>query len=278
MRSACLALALVLLHFSAVLAEPAIAPRPAGAATGTAFLDRTRYLTRARREEEIRKELIAGNVPEFQRHFVPVTVTRTLSDGRAHTLVVRVLPDYLAIGSDANFVRIPMGSRTAQQIADAWHCALPTRRLVDAIWAAGTVKLSPIALPPSSIMTSNYYTGLHQKRVEAVRKSKPLGALTVGHKKDVVLSNRLNTAPLRVAIYGWHYLSGKPIQPLSTVHEYGYADYSHGVRLIDRNVTVDGVDMDLVDVYASTLLHPLVSDEGRMPSPRIPGMPVHVPE
>jgi len=44
----------------------------------------------------------------------------------------------------------------------------------------------------------------------------PLGELVGGDKKDVVISNIIYgyPAPGRVVIYGWHYLSGTPIQPL----------------------------------------------------------------
>ena len=88
----------------------------------------------------------------------------------------------------------------------------------------------------------------------------------------MVISNQLLSRPGRVAIYGWHYLSGRPIQPLSTVHENTYADYSHGVRLVDATVTVDGVDMPLADVLQDAVLWRLLSDEGRMAVVRVPGV------
>ena len=53
--------------------------------------------------------------------------------------------------------------------------------------------------------------------------------LLAGHKKDIVLTNKLCTQRRRVVIYGWHKASGRPIQPLSLVHGESYADYSHGV-------------------------------------------------
>ena len=68
----------------------------------------------------------------------------------------------------------------------------------------------------------------------------PLGALVSGHKKDVVLTNRLITHPGQIAIYGWHRGIGEPIQPLSTVHGAGYADYSHGIRLVSQMAMIDG--------------------------------------
>lgn len=266
---------LVLLLSSAFLhADPTIPARPAGALTGSAFLDKTKYYSRAKREEAILAEIAAGNIPDFERTFLDVSASYTGPDGATHTAIYHVMPDYVAIGSDADFVRMPMGSRTAQKVADLFGCSLPTRKMVDQIWSHATVKLSPAPLPASSIMMTNYYFGLHQKKVEAQRQGKPLGALTAGHKKDVVISNKLLAKPLSVAIYGWHYLSGKPIQPLSTVHEYSYADYSHGIRLVDATVTLDGASMPITDLLKSPALHSLLSDEGVMPSPRVPGVPL----
>ncbi len=51
-----------------------------------------------------------------------------------------------------------------------------------------------------------------------IREKQPknaAGKLIAGHKKDVVITNRLLTMPKRVAIYGWHRPNGSPIQPLA---------------------------------------------------------------
>ena len=60
-----------------------------------------------------------------------------------------------------------------------------------------------------------------------------------------MVTNRLDEKPNRVAIYGWHKLDGKPIQPLTIVHVNWYVDYSHGVRLMKRTVMVDGKPRDV---------------------------------
>jgi hypothetical protein len=86
--------------------------------------------------------------------------------------------------------------------------------------------------------------------------------LVSGIKKDVVITNLLSKRPNRVAIYGWHKLDGTPIQPLSTVHHDSYVDYSHGVRLIKRIITIDGKTLDLGSALHSEQLHVLFSDEG----------------
>ena len=88
-----------------------------------------------------------------------------------------------------------------------------------------------------------------------------------GIKKDLVVSNRLAEKPNRVAIYGWHKPDGQPIQPLTTVHAASYVDYSHGLRLMRRTVTVDGKPRDVRHVtYAAGLCH-LLSDEGPISRP-----------
>jgi hypothetical protein len=89
-----------------------------------------------------------------------------------------------------------------------------------------------------------------------------LGELIAGDKKDLVLTNRLRTHLDRVAIYGWHTDNGKPIQSLSTVHGWRYADYSHGARLISTRVFVDGISRSIFDVIQDNRLAPMLSDEG----------------
>lgn len=250
-----------------------IPPRPSGAMSGSAFLTATRYMDRTRRESAILTELSRGNLPPFERRFASVTVTAAGPDGVSHTVTYQVMPDYLAIGSDTDFVRIPTNPLTAQRVADLFACSLPTRRMVNQIWRAAAARFAPIPLTPGPEMMSNAYIREHNRRIELQRAGRPLGLLLGGTKKDVVISNRLLSYPARVAIYGWHYLNGAPIQPLSTVHENTYADYSHGIRLVKKTVLVDGRSMDIVDVLRSPSLSYLLSDEGRMPVPRVPGVP-----
>ena len=118
---------------------------------------------------------------------------------------------------------------------------------------------------------SNEWIAESDRRIDAQLAGQPPGALVAGDKKDVVLSNVLHAHPDRVAIYRWHQTNGKPIQPLSTVHENTYADYSHGIRMVAGTVTVDGVKRKTADVLKDPLLAALLSDEGPLSSTRIPG-------
>ena len=115
-------------------------------------------------------------------------------------------------------------------------------------------------------MRSTDYSVRHDELVRAQRVSQDisLGDLTAGDKKDLVLTNRLWSHLDRVAIYGWHMLDGKPIQSLSTIHGWRYADYSHGVRLISTQVFIDGKPRSIFDVLQDSRLAGLLSGEGRL--------------
>ena len=89
----------------------------------------------------------------------------------------------------------------------------------------------------------------------------PTGTFVAGHKKDIVITNRLGTKTGRVHIYGWHYPDGKPIQPLYSEHGDFYADYSHGVRLICKTAVVDGIPMSIPEILRHPTLFRLLSTE-----------------
>ncbi len=67
--------------------------------------------------------------------------------------------------------------------------------------------------------------------------------LIAGIKKDVVWANAQRRKLDGVAIYGWHYKSGRPIQNVYAGHIDWYVDYSHGIRLMSKTARLDGVDV-----------------------------------
>jgi hypothetical protein len=231
--------------------------------TGAGFLEATKHMDRATREGAIFDAIAAGIVPAFASKFVEV---RVVNGGR--TGVVQVAVDYAAIGTDEDFVRIAMSPITAQRLADLFGYVLPTRKLVDAIYGAAVMKLAPSPLPPSPQMMSNDYYRRHHEAIESQRAGRSTGELVAGHKKDVVITKRLAQRPDRVAIYGWHRLDGRPIQPLSLVHEASYADYSHGIRWVRGTMLVDGVERPVGDVLRNPEMAILISDEGVLASQR----------
>lgn len=237
----------------------AIPRRSRGAADGSAVIGRLTGSGGRERDEAIVSEVLAGNVPYFLRNLVPVTFT-----GNGATITICVAPDYLAVGSDRDFVRVPLGLPAAMRVAERFDMVLPTTRMVDAIYQQASVHLTPAPMDPTSAMVTTNYFLRHNATVQGQLRQAGahLGQLVSGHKKDLVLTNRLQSNPGQVAIYGWHQRNGHAIQPLSTVHQAQYADYSHGIRLVSRRAYVNGRPVDLRDLLADSRLASVVSSEG----------------
>jgi hypothetical protein len=243
-----------------------IPTRLADAPGGRVFGEEIRGLSDDEREDRIQRELLAGNIPAFLRRLVPIHLHQLQAKGHAVDIVVCAAPDYLAIGSDDDFMLIPMRLGTALSLAAHYGFTLPTARLVDAIYAQAAVHFVPQPLPASEAMRSTVYYWRHNEMIETQRSMLGVsrGALSAGDKKDLVITNRLWGHLDRVAIYGWHRSDGEPIQPLSTVHGWHYADYSHGARLISTQVFVDGVPRSIFEVLQDPRLAGALSGEGIM--------------
>jgi hypothetical protein len=247
-------------------APPDIPARAAGALSGRAFMATIEHLAKDEREAATRRELFAGNIPSFLRMLRTVEVTAAGADSVTHTIAYEVMPDYLAIGSDSDFVRMPMTPYTAQAFCEAFGFVLPTRKMVNDIWAAATVHVEPHPLTQERDSSRTFLQ--HNGIIEGQLEGKPRGSFVAGIKKDVVVTNKLLEKPNRVAIYGWHYLNGQPIQPLFTGHVDWYIDYSHGIRPVRRWMRVDGIRrLFEVIINDPRQLH-LLSDEGAMATPR----------
>ncbi len=244
------------------------AAHPVNAEPGSKFMARISTLPPADRELEIVKAITVGNVPVFQNDFVRIFVSATDSKGIKHYASYEVLPDYLSIGGDSDWVRVPMNPLTAQAIADKFHCILPTARMADDIYQQAEIKLAPRPLTHDrekvqTFVEHHQIIELQKTELAAQRQiTLPVGAMVAGNKKDIILTNRLLEKPNRVAIYGWHLLTGIPIQPVTIVHRDTYVDYSHGVRLVKDQMIVDGKTMAIKDVLVDPILSVLISDEG----------------
>jgi hypothetical protein len=245
-------------------------PRPDNAPTGSDFIASVSGLSLADREAAILREIANGNFPEFLRWFKAIKIRGKINDnGREREVeaTIEVMPDYLAIGG-RNWVRMPLRPQTAQRIADQFGCILPTRKMVDAIDAQGDIHLAPRPMTESREAVATFLE--HHNIIESQRGSRPAGLLTIGIKKDIVLTPRIFEKPQRLAIYGWRQLDGKPIQPLTIVHWDKYVDYSHGARLVRDRLMLDGKEVKISELLADADRCGLVSDEGPMKPPRYP--------
>lgn len=203
------------------------------------------------RDQAVLQEILSGNIPENSRNLQEIVVNR---NGRE--IRMNVMSDYLAIGSNEDNVRIPMTPAVGQAIADQTGTSLPTDRIVDDIHS----QARRLSMPTFSEARESIGTyARHDQRID-----EQLGGggypteLVSGHKKDLVIPARDG----RVAIYGGRWPDGRAVQPYSNVHHRGYEDYSHGVRLVSQQITVDGQPMLLSDALSDPSLAPLLTSHG----------------
>lgn len=242
-------------HYNLIIPE-----RRSTALNGSEFYKKIGELKWAERDSLIVKEILEGNLPAFLRRLIPVHIT--LADSATNKIIHAtyfVTADYLSVGNNKDFARTPMTPIAAQQIADSLHCFLPTKKMVDDIYFKAGVKLEPIPLFAFRDSAITFYH--HHLMVEGQRQNRK--GLIAGIKKDIVISSRLKTDVKhdRVAIYGWHHLNGKPIQPLYTRHVNWYVDYSHGTRLVYRTVIVNGKKYDYTEILSNPTLKKILCDE-----------------
>lgn len=228
--------------------------------TGTEFYYRAFAMNWKERDSFALAEVLGGNMPSFLRRFVAIHVaTIDPASGQAIKATYYASPDYLSTGTDDDWARINITPMAAQRIADSLGCFLPTRKMVDDIYKAATIKLEPVPLYAFRDSTPTMWH--HHLLVEGQRKGRK--GLIAGIKKDVVISGRISrdSRPDRVAIYGWHRADGKPIQTLYTGHVNWWVDYSQCIRLIYRRIKVNGKWMDYTDVLNDPVLQKLLCDE-----------------
>lgn len=241
-----------------LLLQVALAAPP----TGTQVAAMVDPLDARDRQAAFVEHLLDGDVPDYLEELAPVRYVERDTRGVRHTVEIAALRDYLAIGTDDDFLRAPLDLVSAITVARAWEMVLPTPKLVDKIYQSATERLAPRPMPPSEHMRSVEAYLEHRDRLSEQGADLPTAGLRAGHKKDLVLTQQLEARPDRVAIYGWHQAPTAPIQPLCLWHGIGYTDYSHGVRLLSPVVVVDGEPRLLFEVLADPVLWPLVSDEG----------------
>lgn len=255
-------------------------PRPADALTPREFATFVSILPPPpdpRREELIYAQITAGNVPDWLRKLVQIKTTGIIN-GFKHTVIYYVTPDYFCLGSDTDYLLMPMTPVLAQRVANLLGCSLPTRKMVKDIWAQAPVKLTPEPLTPGPDMTSVPVFARENSLIYTQRQAffdkYPPGSLVAGDKKDVVISALILTnfhkSQTPVVIYGWQKTNGIPIQPLYNGHDQIWADYSHGIRLVQEAMTIDGTPTTVSAVLTNPALAALLSDETNFPGNTIP--------
>ncbi len=247
------------------------------------------------REIAILEQLKQGNVPEFCRHFASLTLHDKVKNV---TGTLEVMIDYIAIGNDDDYVRVPLSGLTMQKVADAWGCAIPTRKVVQEAYEQATNKLVAHNLGfwqhGSMWQASNWAIMLHDDIIqgkyvcERGTKGPPEAAgrvemafelnhkgkcqlppphpltLSSGHRKEVIIHP--DDLSVHLAFYGWFQADGKAIQGAGGCkHGPAFADCSHGNRLCAPTLLVNGKTMSYADVLQDKDQFGVLSDAGVFP-------------
>ncbi len=253
-----------------------IPERSENAADGSEFVTQVAGLNIVDREIAVVSEILSGNVPSFSRKLRPIQISKTVH-AQHYELIYFAACDYMAIGSDQDYLYIPMTPSTAQYLADVLDCSLLTKRIVDQIYENSEIKLSPQPIPPSDQMTTIQVFSQHTDSIE--QQFSQLGVdrsannSIGGHKKDIIISNKIYSPDRdyeRVVIYGWHIDENNPIQPVYNGHSAMYADYSHGVRFVSKLAFINGDSIYVDDVLKDSDLSLLLSSEGVISKPYYP--------
>ena len=244
--------------------EPQIAkdgkiPENPGSMSGAKFMGEMSRLGNMNSKEvqhqmelRVMEEIAKGNIPSWCRPENMKTIGLKGPDGTVVKFKAGL--DYLAIGNDDNFVRVPITPVLAQTLSEKYGWGMPTRTMAYAIHDTADIKLQGIGLVDGQTkelqrqqMMEMQGTGFIQTHNDKINQQLgPQGlarlrsgkALVAGQKKDVIISKYVLDNPNGALDYsGLYGADGKPIQD-NPAHEWSYRDYSHGFRPIAGNVIV----------------------------------------
>ncbi|MEZ4300770.1 MAG: hypothetical protein R3B70_37895 [Polyangiaceae bacterium] len=231
-----------------------------------------------------------------------------ISDSKGRKAVFQVAVDCFAIGTEEDWIRVALSGYHAQKTAEMFGAFLPTNKLVLEIYAQAAIKLSAHPLDCQSKyqgkwQRSTFAMRLHEdirqgriackagekvpeaegrldpklgahEGVCALPPGKHPGVLVSGHAKEVMISHEDLTK--RLAFWGFFTSEGRAIQRgFGCPHGPGFADYSHGFRLIGPKVLIDGKEIGYDEVVSNPEYSSLVFAEGGQPCkpPRYPAVP-----
>lgn len=126
----------------------------------------------------------------------------------------------------------PVGIGEALHLVQEYGAFLPTPDMVDDIYRQGfRIPAFTEAHDGSyKAMNSRALLDRHNAKINAaIDAADDTGlGLYVGHCKDIIQLDG------KVGLYGWHGISGKPIQQPYFRHGLDWEDYSQGLRIIKR--------------------------------------------
>jgi len=138
--------------------------------TGSAFYQQAIGYNWQQRDSLAVQFFLQGDVPDFYKRFVRIKIHFTDSLKQDHSIEYEVAPDYLSIGTNEDWARVPLTPMAAQAIADSIHCFLPTRKMVNEIYEQSQVKLAPV--PMYAFRDSSVTMWQHHLIIEGQRQGR----------------------------------------------------------------------------------------------------------
>lgn len=225
------------------------------------------------REAKILEAVRAG-------HFAPIHWAPITNSAGKNRIRFYVSTDVLKLGNEKDAVRVSATHATAQRIADLLGTTLPTSLIVDLIHHQAVAKVPPclrsITSRTSAMLEQDECVSRRLREAAPTWTGAEGAASTLG--KDWVLTNRLLEQPgkRKAANYGWfdaHAPNGVLWQPVGLAHNDEHVDYSQLLRLVRRDVEVNGQPMDIYEVLKDPELAWLLSKEGPLKVLRLPSVP-----
>jgi len=207
-------------------------------------------LSKVEKENAILEQIELGNVPDFLRR--PKAVIIKGPDGEE--VKTYVMPDYIAIGSNEDFVRVPLSPIIAQAFARKYGLALPTKTIVEETYLQADNRVvgpsyshaEEFAQNSAYLDSAGFYLRSNED-INAQLKDVAPGALVSGGKKELVVSPFVAVRAKGVKVdesigfYGLFDTEGVPIQR-SPGHggEMGYrhTEYALGIRFVSPMIVV----------------------------------------
>src|SRR5690606_1308785 len=174
-----------------------VSHKPDNSISGSAFYREVEGLSWQQRDSIATHYILAGNIPRFLNKLQPVKINFNV-DGNRYRVKYFITSDYLSVGTDYDWARIPLTPIFSQKIADSLNCFLPTTKMVDDIHEHAKTKLAPIPLTENRDHSNTMY----QHHMLIQDQNKKVKGIISGIKKDVVITDQLKNKPDRVAIYG----------------------------------------------------------------------------
>lgn len=214
----------------------------------------------ASRDNLVVNDMLYGRIPSRLLDWKDINYTVKIKE-RLVFCTISVSPDWLGLGSNAFYLRIPLHPKLFQQVADCYDAMLCTSVAVDAIHNANVatrVLMKGLTPHRGETRNSTRLWRLSNSFIESARLGN-LGLVSDG-KKDVIVGPRQVRNRGKVCIYGAWKASGK-WQEISTVHVASYIYYSQCARLMRKVMMVDGKEYAVEDIAKSAELWPCIVEE-----------------